>query len=130
MTNATLPPSNLDQFKKEVLDRSPDAALPCNLSENWLNLLARDLECCVGENVATTSTNDYMAVPIAAILHLLSGKTDRAAETLRIEDIYEFFKGYRVEIALELVRRNTEIHPEPATIETIFTSRRVEFTRR
>lgn len=129
MHHTPLPPSNLDQLKQEVLDRSPEAALPCNLPEKWLNLLARDLEHCVGDHIAASDTGDYMAAPMAAILHLLSGKSDRPTEALRLEEIYEYFKDYHIEITLEIVRRNTDINPEPATIETIFTCRRETVTR-
>lgn len=36
--------SDLLQLKREVLDQGPEAALPCNLPDKWLCLLARDLE--------------------------------------------------------------------------------------
>lgn len=129
MSSNPLPLSNLEELNNEVLNRPPDAALPCNLSEKWLNLLARDLEHCVGENTTAPDTGDYMAAPLAAILHLLSGKSDRPETPLRLEEIYDYFKDYHIELALEIVRRNTDISPEPVTIDTIFTDRRGRLAR-
>jgi len=129
MTSAPLPASNLAELNNEVLRHPPGAALPCNLSDKWLNLLARDLEHCVGDSIRVPDAGDYMAAPLAAIQHLLSGKSDSASPSRRLEEIYEYFKDYHVEITLEIVRRNTDITPEPATIETLFTDRRVRLSQ-
>ncbi len=121
--------SNLAELNNDVLRHPADAALPCNLSNKWLTLLARDLEHCVGDSIGAPDAGHYMAAPLAAILHLLSGKSDSASPPHRLEEIYEYFKDYHVEITLEIVRRNTDITPEPATIETIFTDRRVRLAQ-
>lgn len=39
--------------------------------------------------------------------------------------MFKYFQDYRIEIALESVRRRTDIKPEAATLETIFTERDV-----
>lgn len=129
MTSAPLPESNLAELNNDVLRHPADAALPCNLSDKWLTMLARDLEHCVGDSIGAPDAGHYMAAPLAAILHLLSGKSDSASPPHRLEEIYEYFKDYHVEITLEIVRRNTDITPEPATIETIFTDRRVRLAQ-
>lgn len=129
MTSAPLPASNLAELNNDVLRHPADAALPCNLSDKWLTLLARDLEHCVGDSIGAPDAGHYMAAPLAAILHLLSGKSDSASPPHRLEEIYEYFKDYHVEITLEIVRRSTDITPEPATIETIFTDRRVRLAQ-
>lgn len=79
MTSAPLPASNLAELNNDVLRHPADAALPCNLSDKWLTLLARDLEHCVGDSIGAPDAGHYMAAPLAAILHLLSGKSDSAS---------------------------------------------------
>ena len=43
MSKNRLPKSDLDKLRQEVLALPPSAALPCNLSDNWLDMIARDL---------------------------------------------------------------------------------------
>jgi len=125
MLPSPLPLSNLDELRRQVLEGPSEAALPCNLPDKWLTLLARDLERCVEDTSSSADEGEYMAAPLAALLHLLNGKSDATKGPLRLEEIYEYFKDYQIEIALEVVRRNTDLNTEPATLETIFTNRRV-----
>ena len=45
-----------------------------------------------------------------------------------IDKLFEHMQDYRIELALEEVRRKTDVSPEPATLESIFTNRSVEVT--
>lgn len=42
-----------------------------------------------------------------------------------MEDMFRYFEDYRIELALEALRRRTSVQAEPATIESIFTNREV-----
>lgn len=44
MNQYALPRSDLHRLGREVLSGPPEAALPCNLPDDWLNLIARDLD--------------------------------------------------------------------------------------
>ena len=41
--------------------------------------------------------------------------------------MFEYMQSYRLELALEEIRRKTEVKVVPATLETIFTDRDLEF---
>lgn len=124
-----LPASDLERLRLEVLSREPAAALPCNLSSEWLALLARDLDRVV-EAPAETSSNDFLAAPLAVIFHLLMGKSGGKPYEVENEALLKYCSDLRLEIALETVSRRTDIRSDPATIATIFTDRDLHFQRK
>lgn len=131
MDNTDLPLTSLDRLNAEILCQPPEAALPCNLSDYWLDLIARDLDKCVGEGAdAHEESASYMSAPLALIIHILTGKTGRSQMEVPIDDLFNHFQNYRIEIALENVSRKTDVKAEPATLETIFANRDVPFERR
>lgn len=126
MSYEDLPLSDLHLLREEVTSQSPAAALPCNLSDYWLELTARDLEETVGEGCHSgESSNKYGAAPLALIIHILSGKLGRRHFEFSVDKLFEYYCDYRIEINLEIVNRKTNIKIEPATLETIFTDRTV-----
>ncbi len=114
--------SDLWRLKREVLDQEPEAALPRNLSDEWLGMLARDLEMFPQEQ---DESHSYLSAPLAIVIHILRGKHGDSEKEIAVseEELFEYLRHLRIEIALELVCRNTNIAGEAATIETIFTSR-------
>lgn len=119
-----LPPTEIDRLQCEVLNRAPEAALPCNLSDKWLDLITRDLQKFF--DPMQIGTTEYAAGPIALILHILMGKNAGEANYISHDDLYLYFREYQIELALEEVSRRTHIKTEPANLATIFTNRRVE----
>ncbi len=131
MDETELPLSDLELLRSEVLTQPPEAALPRNLSDYWLDLIGRDLEECVGDGAGNhDESTPYMTAPLALILHILTGKTGSNKLEVPLDDMFKYFQDYRIEIALESVRRRTDIRPEAATLETIFTERDVQVERR
>lgn len=116
--------SDLRKLKQEVLDRGPDATLPCNLPDAWLNLLARDLEMLLQEQ---KEYHCYMTAPLAIVVHILYAKHGNKGRVVSFseEEMFNHLQDLRIEILLEIIRRNTDISPEPATLDTIFTNRDV-----
>lgn len=114
--------SDLLQLKHEVLDQGPEAALPCNLPDKWLRMLARDLEMLPQEQ---DSSHSYLSAPLAVIAQLLLGKSgEKETEiSFSIEELLEYLQYLEIEIAIEIVRRDADIDAVPATMETIFTNR-------
>jgi hypothetical protein len=114
--------SNMERLSKEVLNQGAEAALPCNLPDEWLDLLERDLEMILQEG-----DYSYLTAPLAILAHLMLHKNGGNGKkvTLSEEDLYNYLRYLHFEIALETVRRNTNIAPEPATMETILTNRDV-----
>lgn len=121
------PVIDLHQLTQDVLSREPEAALPCNLSDYWCEAIRDSLEQVL--YVRDEESAKYFNGPMALVSHLLLGKTGAVQIEFDLNEILERFRDYRLELALEEVRRVSDIKPSAATLETIFTNRRVEFIR-
>ena len=122
----TLPRSDLNLLKEQVLSQTPDAALPSRLSDFWLDCIARDLERTVGDEIADESDpTPYGAAPLALIMHLLSEKLGSPTLSISVEELREHFCRLRIEVGLEMVNRRTDCRAESATMETILSDRTV-----
>lgn len=119
--------SDIKKLKQEVLDHGPEATLPANLPDEWIKLLARDLDMLLNVD-GGYEDHRYLTAPLAIITHILFGKKgeNESSVSFSEEDLVKFLDYLRFEIALEEVRRWTDISPEPATLETIFTNRKVK----
>jgi hypothetical protein len=126
----TLPRTDLSKLQQEVLSGPPEAALPSQLSDCWLELIARDLEMTVGDGEPEEGGGTYASAPLALITHLLFGKRAGKEFALSYDEIYSLFCDLRVEISLEIVSRQTDIKVEPATLETIFSNREVSIEKK
>ena len=116
--------SNMERLSKEVLKQGAAAALPCNLPDEWLDLLERDLEMILQEG-----DHSYLTAPLAMVAHLLFHKNGGKGKkvTFSEEDLFKYLQFLHFEIAIETVRRNTDLAPMPATLETILTNRDVSW---
>lgn len=114
--------SDVLQFTREVLDQGPEAALPYNLPDKWLDMLAQDIEILLQEH---DSNHSDLSVPLAIVVSILQGKSKQEARDISFstEELFEHLQFLRFEIALEIVRRRVGTPVVPATIETIFTDR-------
>jgi hypothetical protein len=117
--------SNLAMLAEQVLAQPPAAALPCNLTDEWLELISRDLEGAMGEDAPMDIDAQLLAVPLALVVHILAGQHGVAGHAWSFEDLFTRLQDYRVEIALELLNRRTGVHSTPATMATIFKQREV-----
>lgn len=119
--------SDIRKLKQEVLDHGPEATLPANLPDEWIKLLARDLDMLLNEAGNGNEDYRYLTAPLAVITHILFGRRNENESSVNFtdKDLVKFLDYLRFEIALEEVRRWTDISPEPATLETIFTNRKV-----
>ena len=66
-----------------------------------------------------------MSLPLAAILHILFAKSGGDSVEASLEEMLRYFEDYRIELALEEIRRKTDVKTEPATIATIFSNREI-----
>ena len=117
--------SDLARFQREVIAHGAEAALPCNLSDEWIALISRDL------NMLLEPENEdegYLTVPLAMVIHLLLAKRGKkqGKMTFSEEELHKYFQYLHFELAAEEVCRNTDISLNRATLETIFTNRDVE----
>lgn len=120
-----LPPAmDLVELKRDVLDKGPAAALPCQLSDYWLDQVADTLEQ-VLEN-PDISSGSYLAGPLALVVHILFARMASHELEVSHSQLYEYLRSYRVEVALEAVSRRTNVKTTPASLDTIFTDRLVK----
>lgn len=121
---ADLPKTDLSLLSREV--QGAEAALPSNLSDQWLELISRDLEYLDDDSDDAPHT---ISGPMYLILQILMHRAGTDQMQISNEELYRYFVDYQIEIGLEIVSRRTEVKAEPATLATIFTNRDVEVTR-
>lgn len=130
MKNDNLPLSDLELLRKEVLSGPPDAALPSRLPDHWLHLIARDLEMAISNDTCTADTQpSYAAAPMALIVHLLRGKSGGRRLEISLTKMFQHFRDYETEIAIEMLNRRTDLKLKPATLKTILTNRNVKISK-
>jgi hypothetical protein len=122
--------SDIVKLKKEVLDHGPEAALPANLPDIWVKLLARDLEMLRDGAGEDNEDHSYLTAPLAIIVYILFGRKGENEHEISFsdKDLFIYLDYLQFEISLEEIRRWTDISPEPATLETIFTDRKVKIS--
>ena len=115
--------SLLQDFKSQVADLGPEACLPMELDDTWLLAVLESADEMLGEGDGSSDG----ALALAALLNLLGGKRLAMGQAAIDEAMVQnLLRDYRIELALELVHRRTEVKYEPATMRTIFTNRDVK----
>jgi hypothetical protein len=116
--------SDLIKLKFEVLGQGPEAALPCKLSNIWISMLSRDLDMILEKR---STEQCYLTAPLSIIVHILCAKRGKHEVGISIseEELFKYFQNFQIELALEILSRNSDISIEPATLDTIFTNRDV-----
>jgi hypothetical protein len=122
----------LERFHSEVTESGTDACLPRNLSDEWLESVAKIVDAVLlepeeGEQQAdlVSATDEMKAIALAAVLSILSAKCKQPSIEVSMEELLRCLCDYQMELALEVVHRRTDIRYEAASLETIFTNRDV-----
>lgn len=128
MSNSDL----IDRFVTEVLHASPESTLPCNLSDEWLNVLLEQSNKMANLDQLEDEDNSPVCTELlAAVLHILMAKNGFEKEiSMEETELLRTMEQYTMELAMEEVSRRTEFKCEPATLETIFTDRDVTVIKR
>lgn len=116
---------NFDSFTKELLQRGPEALLPRNLDESWLNFLL-EKSYAIKEDMQTVEDMKYMC---AAVLLLLKSSTNSGEICLSAEELDAFILQYCTELHLEALDRYSDLTISPATLKTVFKNRKVDVTK-
>jgi hypothetical protein len=118
-----------ERFIAEVLIHGAQACLPRNLPKEWLDNLGHELwEYFVkttGNLMSNGNENGAICCSLGAIVVITSAKLRQPVFNMSMEDIHERLGDYRIELALETVHRSGALSYEPATLETIFTDRKL-----
>lgn len=117
----------LQRFQEEVLRSGPEATLPSNLSGYWLTEIQQHIEQYFDEEQGPedAESESNLSLPLAAVMHILFAKNGDEEIAVPIEAMLKKIEDYRIELALEEIRRKTDMKTEPATITSIFTDRDV-----
>ncbi len=129
---------DLEQLIEDVNTASD--ALPCNLDDYWLDRIALDLEALLvdEENQEEEGKKEEVQPNLSAslflILNILEYKEEKAGNfsckiEVSTEDLFRYFRDYLLEVSLTIVSRSTDIKVEPATLDTMFTDRKVTMRR-
>lgn len=118
-----LPDTDLNRLREEILSGPFEASLPANMTEEWLNLIARDIYEAVSEEAPTTKATRLRRAeaPFRLIARLLVERKDAAWHAIELEAVHALFLNYLAEAILELVRRQKGHWIPPATLDTILT---------
>lgn len=121
------PSHMLRRFQDEVILRGIESTLPSNLDDFWLAEIQRSIELFFSspQEAGDAEGGENMSLPLAAVVHILFAKKGEHKVQASMDEILKYFEDYRIELALEEVRRRTDLKAEPATITTIFTNRQV-----
>ncbi|AWL03089.1 hypothetical protein DIR46_00520 [Massilia oculi] len=104
---------------REIFDNPPSAALPSNLSDQWLDAALKDVERVINADAETEP--DFLLLPLELVLHLLNPPD--ASFEISDEELFRCIRQYRLELAMEKLRRwGVQLVP-PASEATIFASK-------
>ncbi|MES2869012.1 MAG: hypothetical protein V4749_05540 [Pseudomonadota bacterium] len=108
----------LVMLDKEVLSAGPESTVPINLSDKWLDLMVAQMEDYFDHDIEAA-----LSVPLAAVVHILFAKNGGVPVTESQDQLFEHLCRYRIELGFEEIRRKTGMDIEPASLQTILSSR-------
>lgn len=91
------------ELAHEVLHNPPSAAVPSNLSDRWLDTALQGAERLVqGDEEADP---ELVHVPVNLVLHLLSEELRSGTLVMSDRKLLDYVAHYRIELAMEKLRR-------------------------
>lgn len=116
----------ISRFKTEVMDTGPESTLPCNLTDEWLDVLLMQADKMANlEELDSEDDSPVCTELLAGVLHILMAKSGFEDVSIEESELMHAMEMYALELSMESVSRKTEFRCEPATLETIFTNRTV-----
>ena len=116
----------LKRFQAEVIMLGPETTLPYNLSNFWLLEIQQSIELYFDSEKRPQNST---CLALAAVVHILLVKNGGEPIEASMEEIVKHLEDYKIELALEEIRRKTRLKIEPATIASIFTNREVMMSK-
>jgi hypothetical protein len=106
------------QLVHEVLHNPPSAALPSNLPDRWLDIALQGAERLVQAD--EEADPELVRIPVSLVLHLLSQELASGALAMSDEKLFMYLGLYRMELAMEKLRRWGVVLEPAADKTTIF----------
>jgi hypothetical protein len=114
------------QLAHEVLRNPPSAALPSNLADRWLDTALQGAERLVQAD--EDADPELVRIPVNLVLHLLSDELRSGTFVMSDEKLLFHVAHYRIELAMEKLRRWGVVLAPAADKTTIFDSPKVKTT--
>lgn len=119
-TKAKQLPTRLAELAAQVRSQPPAAALPCNLSDELLELIEIDLDAMLSEAKPKDSDSRPEAQALGLVLHILAGLPGDGKPGILLADLFAAVENYRLEVDRELKNRRARLPYMPATLDNIF----------
>lgn len=110
------------KFKNEVLVNGPEAVLPKNLSDSWLEVLSQQAEIAMNSD----SDQDQITELVASVITILFSRNNGNELSVDLPDLQNHIESYGLEIAMEVINRKTQLYISEADLDTIMRDRIVE----
>ena|SRR5690606_18148930 len=121
----------ISRFKTEVMETGPESTLPCNLTDEWLDFLLMQVDKMASlEELESADGRPICTELFAGVLHILMAKSGFEDVSIEESELMHAMEMYALELGIEKVSRKGEFQCEPATLETIFTDRKVTMITR
>jgi hypothetical protein len=91
------------QLAHEVLHNPPSAALPSNLADRWLDTALQGAERLVQAD--EEADPELVRIPVSLVLHLLSEELRSGTLVMSDRKLLDYVAHYRIELAMEKLRR-------------------------
>lgn len=116
----------ISRFKTEVMETGPESTLPCNLTDEWLDFLLMQADKMANfEELDSEDDSPVCTELLAGVLQILMAKNGFETVSMAESELMHTMELYALELGIEKVSRKGEFQCEPATLETIFTDRKV-----
>ncbi|MFC0254691.1 hypothetical protein [Massilia consociata] len=112
------------QLAHEVLHNPPSAALPSNLADRWLDTALLGAERLVQAD--KEADPELVRIPVNLVLHLLSEELRSGTISMSDDKLFDYLGLYRIELAMEKLRRWGVVLAPAADKTTIFDSPKVK----
>lgn len=110
-------------FYQEVLLASPDAALPKNLNDEWLDLLLHQ-----AQEMHDKKVDAEFPDLLNSVLKILFVRNGTEELSITGPELFKYLDQYSIELSFEKISRVTKLKIVPATMDSILTGRTFEMT--
>lgn len=109
------------RFIKEVFTATPEALLPINLSDEWLDIMLAQAEC-----MHDGKSRDKFEFLMSVVLQILFNRSETGKLAITEIEIAGYLNNYSMELSLEKINRATDVRTSRANLQTILTDRTIE----
>ena len=123
LNHEDLPDTDLNRLQAEILSGPFEASLPVNMTDEWLNLIVRDIYEALSDDEPTTENPGVLRAeaPFRLITRLLVESKGKAWHVEELDSLQGHYMNYLAEVILALVRRQKGHSIPPSRLDTILT---------